>query len=123
MLVKSLNVAVSLLFLAMAAVQVNDPDPAYWVSVYLLVALVPHRQLLGRYFQRTVFIAGGMVLSGLLMAVAGFVDYVLSQDYGSITGPMSPDKGYVESAREFIGLLFCVLCLVVYWNVRATPKL
>jgi hypothetical protein len=96
------------------AIQLNDPDPVYWVVVYTVVAAVPAARIFGHRSPKTLLVAGGMVLSGLLIAAPGVVDYIASGDYASIRGKMLAEKAYVESAREFIGLLMASVCLIYY---------
>ena len=111
---------VALLLLVMAAIQLNDPDPAYWVTVYALVAVVPAARIFGRHLPKTSLVAAGMVVSGMLIAGSGFIDYLASGDYSSIGGKMMMAKPYVESAREFLGLLIAAVALSVYnkWGLR-----
>ena len=105
---------VAILFLIMAAIQLNDPDPAYWITVYAVVAAVPAGRFFGRRLSRTSLVAAGMVLAGLLISVPGFVDYLASGDYAAIGGNMMAEKAYVEPAREFLGLLIAAVVLVFY---------
>ena len=109
-----LHAIVAVVFLMMAAIQLNDPDPAYWMAVYAAVAAVPLARVLHRRLPSVSLIAGGMVLAGLIIAVPGFVDFLVSRDFTSINDKMTPDKPYVESAREFIGLLIAAICLMAY---------
>ena len=106
--------------LSTAAIQLNDPDPAYWVTVYALVAVVPAARIFGRHLPKTSLVAAGMVLSGMLIAGSGFVDYLASGDYSSIGGKMMIAKPYVESAREFLGLVIAAAALCFYnkWGLR-----
>jgi hypothetical protein len=62
----------------------------------------------------TLWIATGMILSGLLIAAPGFLDYLDSGNYGAITGEMMDNVPYVESAREFGGLLLAAGTLACY---------
>ncbi len=110
------HAAVAVLFLIMAAIQLNDPDPAYWVAVYALVAVVPAARVFRRRLPKTSLLAAGMVLAGLLISLPGFIDYLSSGDYSSIGGKMMAVKPYVESAREFLGLLIAAICLSLYSN-------
>ncbi len=105
---------VALAFLIMAAIQFNDPDPVYWVAVYAVVAAVPAARIFGHSLPTTSAVAGGMVLAGLLIAAPGVVDYLASGDYSSIDEKMMDEKPYVESAREFIGLLIAAAGLIFY---------
>ena len=114
------HAVVALFVLTMGLIQLNDPDPAYWVTVYVVVAVIPAARIFGRQLPKTSLVAAGMVLSGLLIAGPGFIDYVVSGDYSSIGGKMMAVKPYVESAREFLGLVIAAVVLSIYnkWGLR-----
>lgn len=114
------HAVVALFILTMGLIQFNDPDPAYWVTVYAVVAVIPAARIFGRRLPKTSLVAAGMVLSGLLIAAPGFIDYLTSGDYSSIGGKMMAVKPYVESAREFLGLVIAAAVLSVYnkWGLR-----
>jgi len=110
---KAVHGGAVLLFLMVAYVQMNDPDPLYWVVVYLLVGGIAVTRMVGRTGGWGVRVAVGMVLAGLLASGPGFVSYFTSGDYGSIYGKMAMDKPYVESVREFLGLVVAGLYLTL----------
>lgn len=114
------HAVIALFILTMGVIQFNDPDPAYWVTVYVLVAVVPAARVFGRRLPKTSLVAAGMVLSGMMIAAPGFIDYLTSGDYASIGGEMMLAKPYVEAAREFIGLAIAAVALSVYnkWGLR-----
>jgi len=110
--------ALDYLFVAMLAVttalQINDPDPVYWVAVYGLGALVPLLHSLGRQAQFLAALTIGMILSGMMYTAPGLFDYLQSGDFGSITGSMDGPARYVEPAREFLGLLIALAIVGIY---------
>ena len=108
------HAVIAIIFLTMAGIQLNDPDPAYWIVVYAVVAAIPAAMIFDRRLATTAAVAGGLVLAGLLIAAPGFVDYLTSGDYGSIGGKMMAEKPYVEPAREFLGLLIAAIALFFY---------
>ncbi len=105
---------VVLAFLMMAAIQLNDPDPVYWVVVYGMVAAAPFARMCRHRLSNVPLLATSMVLAGLLIAVFGFIDLLVSGDYASIHDKMSPEKPHVQFAREFIGSLMAAVCLIAY---------
>ncbi len=111
---RGIHIAITMLLLVMAVIQLNDPDPLYWVTVYSLVALTPALRIFHRSYNWLLNLTLGMVLAGLLMSAPGFIDYVHSRDFGSITGKMMAEKAYVEYAREFLGLVIAITCLAIY---------
>lgn len=98
----------------MAAIQLNDPDPLYWVAVYLAAALLSGALCFGSRLQTLSKVVLGMVLAGLLISGPGVIEYFAAQDYSSIYGSMSGDKPYVESAREFGGLVIVAIYLALF---------
>ena len=111
------------IFVALLAVtailQLNDPDPAYWVLVYGLGASVPLLNSRDKQNQYLAALTIGMTISGMLYAAPGLVEYFGSGNWSSITGSMHGPAAYVEPAREFIGLLIQLLIVGYYsWQWR-----
>ncbi len=110
------HVAVALLFVAMAALQINDPDPLFWLTAYLVIGMIPGATAFGYRLPVVFGVAAGMVIAGLLLSLPGFFDFLNSGDYASVRAEMSAEKPYIEPAREFLGISIGALCLVCYWN-------
>ena len=106
----------SLVLIFMAGLQLNDPDPSFWVALYGVSAIMPIATLLGRRLPTTLHIAVGMLLAGLLISFPGFIDYISSGDFGAIGNEMTASKPYVESAREFLGTSIAACVLGFYWQ-------
>ncbi|MEM8882529.1 MAG: transmembrane 220 family protein [Planctomycetota bacterium] len=106
--------------IALAVLQINDPDPVLWVTVYVVAAAVPIGWGLGRRMPVVFGVAMGMLLACLLMSAPGLIDYLKSDDYASIGLSMSPDRPQVESAREFGGALIAALIVLGFarWHIR-----
>lgn len=97
---------------AFALLQLNDPDPLVWVLAYGLVAFCVVCPPESGWSVRCAWLAGGVLLALALAALPGFVDYVLSGDFGSIAAEMGPEQPHVEPAREFLGVLIAAAVLV-----------
>lgn len=110
------RIIVAVLVLAVAALQFNDPDPVYWVVIYAAAAAVIFASALQRNRMFWTAAVVGGVAAGMLMTVAGLVDYLLADDFGSLVGEMLASKPYVEEAREFIGLALTLLAIL--WSTR-----
>ena len=108
------SVFLSLFFLGMGALQLNDPDPLYWITVYVMTAVIPHSRLLGRTYVTIFWITTGLVLAGHLHSLNGFIDLAAMGDWELLTAAMTDRLPAIEYAREFLGLLFSVACLVGY---------
>ena len=108
----------------MAFLQLNDPDPTYWFVTYVLTGVCAQGSRLAHLLVPTVWATTGLVLAGLLQSLPGFIQFVSLGDWSSLTGAMSKTQPQIEFAREFLGLLFCVMCLVIliFQNELLSPK-
>jgi hypothetical protein len=101
-------------FFVMAGLQFNDPDPIYWVTIYSGTGLIAISKGLGRFSEFWAAIAIGGVVAGLMYAIPGVLNFI---DFGSmdeLIGEMSASKPYIESTREFGGLMICLIVLASY---------
>jgi len=112
--VRYLNVVVSALFFWIAFIQLNDPDPIYWVAVYSAVAVIAGLRVFNRDNLRLRCVTAGMIAAGLAISVGGFVSYLSSGDYGSIMNQMSVSQPQIEYAREFVGLAIATITIAGY---------
>lgn len=96
-----INVVMCLVFVLCVVVQVNDPDPMFWVIVYGYSAVVTGMAAANRY---TVLAAIGvpLYLVGVVYYMPGWnVDSILLLREAKMNSPE------VELAREAFGLLIC----------------
>jgi len=108
---KILPYLLALLFVYVAYLQLNDPDPLYWVAVYLSTAGILLGKGLGRSSDFWTTLTIGALAAGLLWSAPAVVDYVAGGDFGIIFGDMR-GPSYVEPTREFGGLLIALLVLL-----------
>ena len=109
-----LNYVFAAVFLLMAGLQFNDPDPIYWVAAYGGSALVALSKAMGRFSDFWAAIVIGAVAAGIIFSIPGVLNFI---DYGTfeeLTGEMMASKEYIESTREFGGLLIALIVLTSY---------
>ncbi|MFD2515303.1 transmembrane 220 family protein [Pontibacter locisalis] len=103
MLKKIVATLFGLTFLSFVIVQYNDPDPALWMIIYAIAALlclasafykVNHTLL---WIAATVFLAGGI--------------YMWPEKYEGL-GIGEGDIKNIEEAREALGLMFCTVAFL-----------
>jgi Transmembrane family 220, helix len=104
----------TLMFMWMAALQLNDPDPLYWFLVYAAVAVVAAAAVVDRRLPRFALVTLGAVIAGVLIAAPGFIDYLQSGNWGSIAEHMNDEEPYIEQGREFVGLLIAAAALLLF---------
>ena len=105
-----LNILFALVFIAFAALNLNDPDPAKWVLAYGSVALLFALAVFGRADRR---VSGWLCIAlGIWMCtmLPGMQDW-LEADMPSLTEEMQASNPYIEEVREFLGLFIAVLAL------------
>lgn len=115
---KAIHAVIAVLLIVTAGLQWNDPDPLYWMVTYVAAAVVAGAACVGRALVKLSLIAMGLSLAGLLITLPGTLDFIAAGDYGSISGGMSDDKPWIESAREFGGLLVAFVYLLLFQVLR-----
>lgn len=110
----AMNIILCVMFSLFAVIQLNDPDPVVWFSIYMAVAVV---SILANYVKIPRFVIGIMAVALLVFALMHFsfvVDWLKTEDKSEIFGEMVYDKPYLEGAREFIGLLMAFIALLFH---------
>ena len=101
------NYLIAGLFFLFAAVQLNDPDPYFWVALYAYIGMVA----IIRNFRpmRKVILLGGMVVCAieLFLILPEFLSW-MEMGMPTITGSMKAEEPHIEFTREFLGLLICL---------------
>lgn len=116
---------VDLFFVALlvyvAWLQLNDPDPLFWSSLYLISAAAPLLHFLNKPIPGHLYILGiaaGFCLAGIAMVFSGASNYLDHLDE-SLIQDMSPSKPYIEESRELLGTLIALAIIAVYsWLAR-----
>ncbi|GAB1855392.1 hypothetical protein MHTCC0001_02260 [Flavobacteriaceae bacterium MHTCC 0001] len=108
---KSVNLILFIIFIVFAFVQLNDPDPYIWFTLYALIGGIC---LFSNYKSIPKLVLITMIV--LLLAYAAyhfslFVTYLKTDHKEEIFGEMVYEKPYLEGSREFLGLLLGALAL------------
>lgn len=107
-----INYVLFIVFSMFAFVQLNDPDPIHWVTLYGIVALVSLVSNFRKVPKTVIYF-----LSLVLLVYAGFhfnyfMDYLQIEDKNEIFGKMVYEKPYLEGSREFLGLIMAAGALL-----------
>ena len=114
---KAIHFVFGAIFLYMAFIQLNDPDPLYWLAVYVGTAAVALGKGLGRSSEFWTTVLIGATAAGMIVATPGLVDFIGAGDFAAI-GDMD-NAPYVEPAREFGGLLIAFVFLLYSYKPRS----
>ena len=107
---KAFNIIMALLFVLAASVQLNDPDPLVWISLYLLAAMfcVAHAfQKLPSYW------AAAFALVASLWALTLVPTFWGQVSLTDVFGYVGMKTEEVEVAREFGGLMIVAVWMGV----------
>ncbi len=101
--------AVFLLILAsFAVIQLNDPDPLFWFSLYAACALGPLITIFRSFIGPVFWVGVGFCLAGVALTLEGGLEYLQHASQEPLMQDMNPEKPYIELAREVIGALIAL---------------
>lgn len=110
---KATNILIGIVFIAFALLQLNDPDPLVWVSMYGVVAILAIARLFGLYHKNAVIVLMSALAVYALFLIPDVVAMFSSDNPSEIFGEMIYDKPHIEGSREFLGLMIAELALLV----------
>ena len=113
---KYLSIFFALMFMAFAAVQVNDPDPVVWILIYGVMAVVSVMAIF-EYYNRWLMIGlTALFVLYMIILFPGVVEWFQQDDKSVLFDEvMKMEYPYIEESREFLGLLICLVVLAVYF--------
>ena len=109
---------------AVAYLQLNDPDPALWVLFYLLLGVPSGLALVNKRNMVVNYLAIAFCVFWLGVSAAGMMEFTHHLRDDSLLHGMSPDKPYIEQAREFLGAVIALVVMCLYqWGhkLRRAP--
>ncbi len=106
-----INVLLALIFILFAIVQLNDPDPFVWFTLYLLVALFSLISIFREVPRPLLYGFGLVLLFYAAMHLEFAIEWIMSENKGELFGEMQEEKQYLEGTREFLGLLIALAAL------------
>lgn len=112
----------AIMFLAFAFLQVNDPDPVHWILIYGAMAVVCILAMFELYFKKAMLVLLLVYAAYSVVFIPGLQEWMQQPDKGAIFDDLAKmEHPYIESSREFIGLMICIVVLVFYF-IRARKK-
>lgn len=102
-----------------AVMQANDPDPLSWILMYGSLGVVCAVATMGYHLPVVTWLAFGVSAAWAATLLPAVFELFTDHPAGDLLTGMSPDRPYVEQARESLGLSIGALgCLYVAWIGR-----
>lgn len=116
MTVKILSIVFFIIFGLFAILQLNDPDPILWTTVYTSVSLASFLRFFDIHRKRAFLLLTVLLTSMACFYVPGFIEYLWQPNKGEIVGDMVYEKPYIEETREFVGLLMAAGAMYYHYK-------
>lgn len=111
---KYLNIFFAIMFLAFAALQVNDPDPILWILIYGVMAVVSVMAIFDYYNRWLMSALAVLYLIYMIILFPGLAEWLRQNDKSVLFDDvMKMEFPYIEESREFLGLLINQLVLAL----------
>lgn len=110
----TINYFLAILFLAFAAMQINDVDRLIWIPVYGLTSVLCFLAAKERFFPSfnyslmAVFL---LMASFLFFRDEGVLFWYFNHSAEDITQKITTGKPWIERTRDFFGLLICLFAI------------
>ena len=117
---KIFNIIFCVIFLISAGLQYNDPDPYLWVPIYMYGVVYCWLAFKGKYHPKAYLIGSALLLvyaAYEFFTTDGVLDWINKHNAENIAGTMKAEKPWVESAREFFGLLMLIVVMMINYVV------
>lgn len=113
---KYLAIFFALMFMAFAALQVNDPDPVLWILIYGVMAVISVMAIFEFYNRKLIIGLGVLFIVYMIILFPGVAEWFRQDDKSVLFDDvMKMEYPYIEESREFLGLLICQIVLVIYF--------
>ena len=114
-IMRIVNFLLAVMFMIFAFLQVNDRDPVVWILIYGVMAVFSIMAIFEFYPMK--FLIGVLVLFILysFVYIPGVLEWLRQDNKAALFDDIAKmQHPYIEEAREFLGLLICIVVLVVY---------
>lgn len=108
-----IHLVIAIIFLVMAGIQINDPDPYLWILIYATVMLIPLLYYF-RIYSYYLVIALTLILGVYWASFLPQLGQWLEAGSPSLVNEMKAEDPTIELVRELGGLTICLGCLIYY---------
>ncbi|MEO5602275.1 MAG: transmembrane 220 family protein [Cyclobacteriaceae bacterium] len=112
---KIVNLLLSVLFLVFAFLQINDPDPAVWILIYGVMAVMCVLVAFGYYYSKVLIVILVVYVAYSVTYLPSILRWLKADNKSMLFDDIAKMQNlYIEESREFLGLMICVTVLVVH---------
>ncbi|HEY0031012.1 MAG TPA: transmembrane 220 family protein [Bacteroidia bacterium] len=101
----------TVIYLLFAYLQLNDPDPILWVTLYLLPAFISFRAFLNQYSSETLIL---LTVLYSAYAINSFLQMTAFEGFSTEGQGLAMKTSNQELLREGSGLLICIVSFLTY---------
>jgi hypothetical protein len=113
---KILNFILAIMFLLFAFLQVNDPDPLIWITIYGVMAVLAILAMFKIYPKRIILVLLVLFIAYSLVYIPGVKDWLQQENKSDLFDNVAKmNHIYIEESREFLGLWICIAVLIFYF--------
>ena len=115
---KILNLSLAINFLLFALLQLNDSpgDILFWFLMYSFIAVISAFAAFKKYNMWAILLGLAVVMYELFRKFPTIAQWI-SDGMPSIVEEMQASSPYVELAREYLGLLLCLIVLIFHYVI------
>lgn len=109
------NFALALMFVVFASLQVNDPDPIIWITIYGIMAVLCVMAAFSFYPRKFIIVVGVAYLIYSIYYFPGLREWLQTDDKARLFDNLAKmEFSYIEESREFLGLMICEAVLIMH---------
>ena len=113
---KILNFILAVMFLFFAFLQVDDPDPLVWITIYGSMAVLAVLAMFNMFFPKLTLTLLVILAAYSLFSIGGVKEWLQQDDKVALFDDVAKmEHLYIEESREFLGLWICIFVLIFYF--------
>lgn len=112
---KIVNLLLAVLFLVFAFLQINDPDPAIWIMIYGVTAVMCVLAAFGYYYPKVLIVILVVYVAYSVVYWPSILRWLKADNKSMLFDNIAKMQNlYIEESREFLGLVICITVLVIH---------
>jgi hypothetical protein len=113
---KILNFILAIMFLLFAFLQVNDPDPLIWITIYGVMAVLAILAMFNIFPRRIIQVLLVLYAAFSILYIPGVKQWMQQENKSDLFDNVAKmNHLYIEESREFLGLWICIAVLIFYF--------